>query len=93
MSTKRRKKLKIHTKITATGQVGGFWVFALVELSCGFGCVCECRDSGDECLTVKRDLFRAGRLLRKKNGESFQVPWYFEVQKSEPELEMKRLGH
>ena len=29
----------------------------------------------------------------KKNGESFQVPWYFEVQRVEPEIETKRLGN
>lgn len=54
----------------------------------------KCRDSGNECLTVKCDLFRAGRLLRKKNGESFQEPWYFEVQKIGPETRngvLKRL--
>ena len=37
MSTKRRKKLKIHTKIAAIGQVRGFRVFALEEVSRGFG--------------------------------------------------------
>ena len=44
----------------------------------------KCRDSGSECLTVKCNPFGAGRLLKKKNGESFQIPWYFEVQKRNP---------
>ena len=69
MSTKRRKKLKIHTKIAAIGRVREFRVFALEELSRGFGCVWECRDSGNECLTVKRDRFVAERLLQKNSQE------------------------
>ena len=42
-----------------------------------------CRNSGNEYLTAKCNYFGAGRLLQK-NGESFRVICYLEVQITDP---------
>ena len=53
------------------------------SISHSFGGIYRCRNSGNECLTAKCDHFGARRLLQK-NGESFQVPRYLEVQRTDP---------